>query len=63
VVFDGWTRTVMLRELGVLYTAAPRAEDAAHEPLTWQCADYAAAFARAFQPRRHRWRHLPGLPA
>ena len=40
-VFDGWSRTVLLRELGVLYAAALHAEEAKLEPLTWQYADYA----------------------
>ncbi|MFD8921336.1 amino acid adenylation domain-containing protein [Streptomyces sp. NPDC059569] len=41
IVFDGWSRNIMLRELGVLHTAFLRGEDPALPPLTWQYSDYA----------------------
>ncbi|PVE12166.1 non-ribosomal peptide synthetase [Streptomyces scopuliridis] len=41
IVFDGWSRNIMLRELGLLYTALLRGEEPALSPLTWQYSDYA----------------------
>ncbi|MGW2511376.1 non-ribosomal peptide synthetase [Streptomyces scopuliridis] len=41
IVFDGWSRNIMLRELGLLYAAFLRGEDPALPPLTWQYSDYA----------------------
>ncbi|MFE4373095.1 amino acid adenylation domain-containing protein [Streptomyces sp. NPDC056835] len=41
IVFDGWSRNIMLRELGLLYTALLRGEEPALPELTWQYSDYA----------------------
>ncbi|MFC9647141.1 amino acid adenylation domain-containing protein [Streptomyces sp. NPDC056937] len=41
IVFDGWSRNIMLRELGLLHSAFLRGEDPALPPLTWQYSDYA----------------------
>ncbi|MFJ9033166.1 amino acid adenylation domain-containing protein [Streptomyces sp. NPDC102274] len=41
IVFDGWSRNIMLRELGLFYTAFLRGEDPALPTLTWQYSDHA----------------------
>ncbi|MEV0125877.1 amino acid adenylation domain-containing protein [Streptomyces sp. NPDC050703] len=41
IVFDGWSRSLLLRELGLVYTALQRGEDASLPELTWQYSDYA----------------------
>ncbi|WP_329034033.1 amino acid adenylation domain-containing protein [Streptomyces sp. NBC_00178] len=40
IVFDGWSRTLLLRELGLVYTALRHGHDASLPELTWQYGDY-----------------------
>ncbi|WP_338017443.1 amino acid adenylation domain-containing protein [Streptomyces adustus] len=40
IVFDGWSRSTLLRELGLVYTALRQGEDAALPELVWQYSDY-----------------------
>ncbi|MET8412957.1 condensation domain-containing protein, partial [Streptomyces sp. NPDC005195] len=40
IVFDGWSRSLLLRELGLVYTAIARDQDPALPELTWQYSDY-----------------------
>ncbi|WP_432089904.1 non-ribosomal peptide synthetase [Streptomyces sp. NRRL F-5630] len=40
IVFDGWSRSLLLRELGQVYTALQEGRDAALPELTWQYSDY-----------------------
>ncbi|MFS8199847.1 non-ribosomal peptide synthetase [Streptomyces sp. CWNU-52B] len=40
IVFDGWSRSLLLRELGQVYTALQQGQDAALPELTWQYSDY-----------------------
>jgi hypothetical protein len=37
IVFDGWSRSLLLRELGQVYTALQEGRDAVLPELTWQC--------------------------
>ncbi|MEU6540694.1 amino acid adenylation domain-containing protein [Streptomyces sp. NPDC047000] len=40
IVFDGWSRSLLLRELGLVYSALQRGQDASLPELTWQYSDY-----------------------
>lgn len=40
IVFDGWSRSLLLRELGAVYTALSQGRDAELPELTWQYSDY-----------------------
>ncbi|MGV9391077.1 non-ribosomal peptide synthetase [Streptomyces olivaceus] len=40
IVFDGWSRSLLLRELGLVYSALRRGQDAPLPELTWQYSDY-----------------------
>ncbi len=40
IVFDGWSRSLLLRELGLLYTALQQGQDPSLPELTWQYSDY-----------------------
>lgn len=40
IIFDGWSRTLLLRELGLVYTALRHGQDASLPELTWQYSDY-----------------------
>ncbi|MER5528099.1 amino acid adenylation domain-containing protein [Streptomyces sp. NPDC002677] len=40
IVFDGWSRSLLLRELGLVYTALQQGRDASLPELTWQYSDY-----------------------
>ncbi|WBO61472.1 amino acid adenylation domain-containing protein [Streptomyces camelliae] len=40
LVFDGWSRSLLLRELGLVYTALQEGRDPALPELTWQYSDY-----------------------
>ncbi|MFF4244836.1 amino acid adenylation domain-containing protein [Streptomyces sp. NPDC001822] len=40
IIFDGWSRTLLLRELGLVYTALQQGRDASLPELTWQYSDY-----------------------
>ncbi|WUW68295.1 amino acid adenylation domain-containing protein (plasmid) [Streptomyces sp. NBC_01455] len=40
IVFDGWSRSMLLRELGLAYSALQRDQDPALPELTWQYSDY-----------------------
>ncbi len=40
IIFDGWSRSLLLRELGLVYTALQREQDASLPELTWQYSDY-----------------------
>ncbi|MFD7815703.1 amino acid adenylation domain-containing protein [Streptomyces sp. NPDC059785] len=40
IIFDGWSRSLLLRELGLVYTALKRGQDASLPELTWQYSDY-----------------------
>ncbi|MGW4912384.1 non-ribosomal peptide synthetase [Streptomyces sp. NPDC004270] len=40
IVFDGWSRSLLLRELGLVYTALQQGQDASLPELTWQYSDY-----------------------
>ncbi|WP_245633548.1 non-ribosomal peptide synthetase [Amycolatopsis jejuensis] len=68
IVFDGWSRTVLLRELGVLYTAELRG-DLADLPETRPYREYARAqqdwlAGPAPQPHETYWGdRLDGVPA
>ncbi|MER6376371.1 amino acid adenylation domain-containing protein [Streptomyces mirabilis] len=40
IVFDGWSRSALLRELGLVYGALRQGQDPALPELTWQYSDY-----------------------
>ncbi|MEU2624257.1 amino acid adenylation domain-containing protein [Streptomyces sp. NPDC007157] len=40
IVFDGWSRSLLLRELGLVYTALQQGQDVSLPELTWQYSDY-----------------------
>ncbi|MEU9381846.1 amino acid adenylation domain-containing protein [Streptomyces sp. NPDC048279] len=40
IVFDGWSRSLLLRELGQVYSALQRGQDVSLPELTWQYSDY-----------------------
>ncbi|WP_274388935.1 non-ribosomal peptide synthetase [Streptomyces cavernae] len=40
IIFDGWSRSLLLRELGLLYTALQQGRDASLPELAWQYSDY-----------------------
>lgn len=40
IIFDGWSRSLLLRELGLVYTALQQGRDASLPELTWQYSDY-----------------------
>ncbi|GGS23765.1 non-ribosomal peptide synthetase [Streptomyces humidus] len=40
IVFDGWSRSLLLRELGLAYSALQRGQDVLLPELTWQYSDY-----------------------
>ncbi|MFJ9349264.1 amino acid adenylation domain-containing protein [Streptomyces sp. NPDC101237] len=40
IIFDGWSRSLLLRELGLVYAALQRGQDAELPELTWQYSDY-----------------------
>ncbi|MFC4465702.1 amino acid adenylation domain-containing protein [Streptomyces xiangluensis] len=40
IIFDGWSRSLLLRELGLVYTALQQGQDASLPQLTWQYSDY-----------------------
>ncbi|MEU3514830.1 amino acid adenylation domain-containing protein [Streptomyces sp. NPDC006654] len=40
IVFDGWSRSLLLRELGLVYSALQQGRDASLPELTWQYSDY-----------------------
>lgn len=41
IIFDGWSRSLLLRELGLMYTALQQGQDVSLPDLTWQYSDYA----------------------
>lgn len=40
IIFDGWSRSLLLRELGLVYSALQQGRDASLPELTWQYSDY-----------------------
>ncbi|MGV9943655.1 non-ribosomal peptide synthetase [Streptomyces sp. NPDC003401] len=40
IVFDGWSRSTLLRELGLVYSALRQGEEPELPELTWQYSDY-----------------------
>ncbi|MGI3204076.1 condensation domain-containing protein [Streptomyces sp. GLT-R25] len=40
IIFDGWSRSLLLKELGVMYSALQRGQDVPLPELTWQYRDY-----------------------
>lgn len=40
IIFDGWSRSLLLRELGLVYTALQRRRDVSLPELAWQYSDY-----------------------
>ncbi|MEU0137405.1 amino acid adenylation domain-containing protein [Streptomyces sp. NPDC006296] len=40
IIFDGWSRTLLLKELGLVYAALQEGRDASLPELTWQYSDY-----------------------
>ncbi|MFG3254891.1 amino acid adenylation domain-containing protein [Streptomyces sp. NPDC048172] len=40
IVFDGWSRSLLLRELGEVYAALRKGQDPSLPELTWQYSDY-----------------------
>ncbi|MET8291486.1 amino acid adenylation domain-containing protein [Streptomyces sp. NPDC005132] len=40
IVFDGWSRSLLLRELGLVYTALVQGQDPSLPELIWQYSDY-----------------------
>ncbi|QNP68571.1 amino acid adenylation domain-containing protein [Streptomyces roseirectus] len=40
LVFDGWSRSLLLKELGLLYSALQRGQEVSLPELTWQYSDY-----------------------
>ncbi|MFJ9539250.1 amino acid adenylation domain-containing protein [Streptomyces sp. NPDC101225] len=40
IIFDGWSRSLLLRELGLVYTALRQGDDPSLPELTWQYSDY-----------------------
>ncbi|MEU8654849.1 amino acid adenylation domain-containing protein [Streptomyces sp. NPDC048737] len=40
IVFDGWSRSLLLRELGQVYSALQQGQEASLPELTWQYSDY-----------------------
>ncbi|MGW0926074.1 non-ribosomal peptide synthetase [Streptomyces sp. NPDC002755] len=40
IIFDGWSRSLLLRELGLLYTALQKGRDASLPGIEWQYSDY-----------------------
>ncbi|MGW3973834.1 non-ribosomal peptide synthetase [Streptomyces ardesiacus] len=40
IVFDGWSRSLLLRELGLVYSALQQGQDVSLPELTWQYSDY-----------------------
>lgn len=40
IIFDGWSRSLLLRELGLVYAALQEGRDPALPELTWQYSDY-----------------------
>ncbi|MFD3376712.1 MULTISPECIES: amino acid adenylation domain-containing protein [unclassified Streptomyces] len=41
IVFDGWSRSLVLKELGLVYSALQQGQDVPLPELTWQYSDYA----------------------
>ncbi|HET9986429.1 MAG TPA: amino acid adenylation domain-containing protein, partial [Longimicrobiales bacterium] len=61
IVSDGWSRSIMLRELSALYDALRRGEEPALEPLPLRFVDYAAwqrerSAATAYERQVEYWR-------
>ncbi|MEK8145601.1 condensation domain-containing protein [Streptomyces sp. M10(2022)] len=40
LIFDGWSQSLLLRELGTVYTALRSGQDVPLPELTWQYSDY-----------------------
>ncbi|MEV6942829.1 amino acid adenylation domain-containing protein [Streptomyces sp. NPDC051172] len=40
LVFDGWSRSLLLRELGLVYSALQQGQEVSLPALTWQYSDY-----------------------
>ncbi|MEU1488085.1 amino acid adenylation domain-containing protein [Streptomyces sp. NPDC005752] len=40
IIFDGWSRTLLLRELGLVYSALRQGRDTSLPELTWHYSDY-----------------------
>ncbi|MFI1487475.1 amino acid adenylation domain-containing protein [Streptomyces sp. NPDC020747] len=40
IVFDGWSRSLLLKELGLMYSALQQRQDVSLPELTWQYSDY-----------------------
>ncbi|MFD9194747.1 amino acid adenylation domain-containing protein [Streptomyces phaeochromogenes] len=40
IVFDGWSRSLLLKELGLVYSALQQGQDVSLPELTWQYSDY-----------------------
>lgn len=40
IIFDGWSRSLLLRELGLVYTALQQGQDPSLPELTWGYSDY-----------------------
>ncbi|MEV4034074.1 non-ribosomal peptide synthetase [Streptomyces umbrinus] len=40
IIFDGWSRSLLLKELGVMYSALQQGQDVPLPELTWQYRDY-----------------------
>ncbi|MFI1839136.1 amino acid adenylation domain-containing protein [Streptomyces olivaceoviridis] len=40
IIFDGWSRSLLLRELGLVYTALQQGRNPSLPELTWQYSDY-----------------------
>jgi amino acid adenylation domain-containing protein len=40
IIFDGWSRSLLLRELGLVYSALQQDRDPSLPELTWQYSDY-----------------------
>ncbi|MFF0585143.1 amino acid adenylation domain-containing protein [Streptomyces sp. NPDC003781] len=69
IVFDGWSRSLLLRELGVVYSALQQGQDVPLPELTWQYSDYTRwqwEWMSGDEPARHEdyWTTaLSGAPA
>ncbi|MFJ9909230.1 amino acid adenylation domain-containing protein [Streptomyces sp. NPDC101152] len=40
IIFDGWSRSLLLRELGLVYSALQQGQDPSLPELSWQYSDY-----------------------
>ncbi|MFD1277752.1 condensation domain-containing protein [Streptomyces kaempferi] len=69
IVFDGWSRSTLLRELGRVYAALQQGQDPALPELTWQYSDYSRwqwEWMSGDEPAAHAayWTEaLAGVPA